>query len=88
MKKLFLELPILFKDDELDDITTEQITDFSGLTPATPFINVNAIQTIEDDPFHGDEFCFIRIDGSAFVVPMPKEQLLDKIERFLNAPNT
>ena len=84
MKKLFLELPILYKDEKLEDVTNEQIADFSALTPANSFVNVNSIETIEDDPFHGDEFCFIRLAGDAFVIPMSKQELVDKIHKFLS----
>jgi len=89
MKKLFLELPVLFYSGEEDSENREEsVKDFSGLSPMNIFVNVHNILTIEDDPLHGDEFCILRFYVDAFIIPLSKEQLLDKIERFLNAPNS
>jgi len=83
MRKLFMELPILFKED--DEATFEQIADFSALTPDNIHVNVTDIMTIEDNPFHGEGFCLIRYQyDQIFTVPMSRTELVDKIHKFLS----
>lgn len=89
MKKLFLELPVLFNNNEFGDATPtfEQIADYSALTPAMVYINVRNILTIEDDPFHGDKFSLMRFNDDAFCIPMSKEELVNKIHIFISEEN-
>lgn len=81
--KLFIELPILYKNDE--DADFKDISDFTALDPGMTYVNIFKIQSIEEDPFHGDKFCLIRYENDdVFCCPMSGEELANKLNNLNN----